>query len=98
MATVRHMLTEQVVTALRSLPELADVELPRVVLSPPKQEAHGDFACNIALALAKPLKKKPRDIATQLQAALGDAGGLLDKTEIAGPGFLNMFVTHLAWH
>jgi len=98
MATVRHMLTEQVVTALRSLPELADVELPRVALTPPKQDAHGDFACNVALALAKPLKKKPRDIATQLQAALGNAGGLLEKTEIAGPGFLNMFVAHHAWH
>jgi arginyl-tRNA synthetase len=74
------------------------VELPRVTLTPSKQEAHGDFACSVALALAKPLRRKPREIAERIQEALGDAGGRLEKTEIAGPGFLNLFVAPSAWH
>ena len=67
MATVRDMLCERVISAVGSLPQLAGKELPRITLAPPKQEAHGDFACNVALALAKPFKKKPRDIAAEIQ-------------------------------
>ena len=73
------------------------VELPDFALDPPRQEAHGDFACNAAMMLAKTLKKKPRDIAADLQQALGDAGGLLEKSEIAGPGFLNLWLRSDRW-
>jgi arginyl-tRNA synthetase len=88
---------EEALQAMRVSGAIA-VDVPRVTLSPPKQVAHGDFACNVALALAKPLDRKPRDIAEQLRDALGDAGGLLAKTEVAGPGFLNLFVATSAWH
>jgi arginyl-tRNA synthetase len=51
----------------------------------------------VALALAKAARKKPRDIAQRLQEAVGNAGGTLERTEVAGPGFLNLFVAAPAW-
>lgn len=62
-----------------------------VVIEKPKQTQHGDFACNVALQLAKALQRKPRDIAAALVAAL-PASPCIDRTEIAGPGFINVFL------
>ena len=56
-----------------------------------KQAAHGDYACKVALQLAKLLKRAPRDIAAQLVAAL-PASPYLEKAEIAGAGFINLFL------
>jgi len=61
------------------------------VLERPRQAGHGDFACNIALALAKPLGRNPRELAQSLVDAL-HAPGLLARAEVAGPGFINLFV------
>ena len=66
---------------------------PVVVLERPRDPAHGDIACNIAMQLAKPLKKNPRELAQLLVAAvLAHPGraGLIDAAEIAGPGFINL--------
>ncbi|NOS98166.1 MAG: arginine--tRNA ligase [Methylotenera sp.] len=62
-----------------------------IVLERPKSAEHGDFATNLALVLAKPLKQNPRAIATQLIAAL-PASDYIAKTEIAGAGFINFFL------
>ena len=64
-----------------------DVQLER-----PKDPAHGDLATNLALWLAKELKEKPRDVATRLVQALELPAGLVNKAEIAGPGFINFFL------
>ncbi len=56
-----------------------------------KDKAHGDFASNIALVLAKPVGKKPRDIATMIIQAL-PVSPHVEKIEIAGPGFINFFL------
>src|SRR5262245_17847793 len=64
---------------------------PAIVLERPKQAAHGDFACAVAMQLAKTLKRAPREIATQLVAAL-PASPLVEKVEIAGAGFINLFL------
>ena len=56
-----------------------------------KDKSHGDFASNIALALAKPAKKSPRALAEQIVAAL-PASHHITKVEIAGPGFINFFL------
>ncbi|MBU3693660.1 MAG: arginine--tRNA ligase [Rhodocyclaceae bacterium] len=61
------------------------------VLERPRQAGHGDFACNIALVLAKPLKRNPRELAQALVDALA-APGLVARAEVAGPGFINLFV------
>ena len=73
-------------------PERADapIELER-----PKQPQHGDFASNIALHHAKALKRNPREFAQALLAAL-PASKLVEKIEIAGAGFINIFLTHAA--
>src|SRR3954451_19672252 len=64
----------------------ADVEVAR-----PKQASHGDYSCNIAMQLAKPLRRSPRDIANLLAEALS-ASPYLEKVEIAGGGFINLFL------
>jgi len=63
-----------------------------VLLERPKDTAHGDVATNLALALAKTLKAKPRDVAAKLVAALELPPGFVRKVEIAGPGFINFFL------
>lgn len=73
-------------------------DVPTVGLEPAKKAEHGDFACTIALALAKRVSQPPRQIADLLLEALGDAGGLLAKVEVAGPGFLNLFLVPEVWH
>ena len=56
-----------------------------------KDKTHGDLASNIALTLAKPAGKAPREIATLICNALPDSNHL-ERTEIAGPGFINFFL------
>ena len=68
----------------------ADVELDR-----PKQPEHGDFASNVALQLAKAQKRNPRELAKALVAAL-PASKIVDRVEIAGAGFINIFVAAAA--
>jgi arginyl-tRNA synthetase len=63
-----------------------------VLLERPKDPGHGDVATNLALALAKTLKAKPRDVAGKLVAALELPAGFVRKVEIAGPGFINFFL------
>ncbi|MBE0613548.1 MAG: arginine--tRNA ligase [Burkholderiales bacterium] len=60
-----------------------------IALERPKQAAHGDWACNIAMQLAKPLKRNPRELAQALIAGL-PASPWLDRAELAGPGFINL--------
>jgi arginyl-tRNA synthetase len=62
-----------------------------IVLDRPKQAEHGDFACNLALQLAKPLKRNPREIAQGLVQAL-PASPVVDKAAVAGAGFINLFL------
>jgi arginyl-tRNA synthetase len=62
-----------------------------IQLDRPKLAQHGDFACNVALQLAKELRGNPRTIAQRLVAAL-PASPHLEKAEIAGAGFINLFL------
>ncbi|CAH1905945.1 Arginine--tRNA ligase [Candidatus Nitrotoga sp. HW29] len=66
-----------------------------ILIERPKQVLHGDYACNLAMQLAKPLRKSPRDIAQALVAAL-PASLVVEKVEIAGAGFINVFITTAA--
>jgi arginyl-tRNA synthetase len=86
-------LADLFVRALREVaPDHADVT---VLIERPKQASHGDYACNLAMQLAKPLRKSPRDIANALIAALPNSDAI-EKVEIAGAGFINVFVTKAA--
>ncbi len=70
--------------------------MPLVELERPKQTSHGDFACNVAMQLGKAMKRNPRELAQAVIAAL-PASDLLEKAEIAGPGFINLFLKPAAW-
>nr|MCU0869141.1 arginine--tRNA ligase [Burkholderiales bacterium] len=81
--------------ALRTaLPEAADAP---IVLERPKSAAHGDYACNVAMQLARALKRNPRELAQALLAAL-PASPLVARVEIAGAGFVNLHLTAQAKH
>jgi arginyl-tRNA synthetase len=65
------------------------------VIERPKLATHGDYACNLGMQLARSLRKPPRDIAQRLIAALPQSD-VIEKLEIAGAGFINVFITTAA--
>jgi len=66
-----------------------------ITVERPKQAAHGDYATNVALQHAKAMKRNPRELAQAIVAAL-PSSPLVAKTEIAGAGFINLFLTPTA--
>jgi arginyl-tRNA synthetase len=71
---------------------LPPVTIPRIEVGLTKDPGHGDYASNIAMILASQARKNPREIAKILLEGIEDRNGVLEKVEIAGPGFLNFFV------
>jgi len=69
-----------------------DGELPEPEVMEPRQKEHGDFATNVALAVASGIAASPRTVAEAIVAALPPAT-FVRKVEIAGPGFINVFLT-----
>ncbi|MGN6652875.1 arginine--tRNA ligase [Trinickia sp.] len=72
---------------------------PAIALERPKAAAHGDVACNVAMQLAKPLQKNPRELAQRIVDALlaqPAAKDVIEAAEIAGPGFINLRLTSKA--
>ena len=76
--------------------DLADADLARVVVEPPRDPDHGDLATNAALVLAKPARMKPRDLAEKIVEGL-KADGDVESVEIAGPGFVNIRLKSEYW-
>ncbi len=86
-------------TAADLLAEAGDSEpLAGVTVEAPRQQEHGDFATNAAMVLTKRLRKSPREIAATLIERLGTGDGLIDRAEIAGPGFVNVWLAGGQWH
>ncbi|MEO8743262.1 MAG: arginine--tRNA ligase [Lysobacteraceae bacterium] len=73
-----------------------DLAVPFIAVDRTKTREHGDFATNIAMALAKTAKSNPRALAQAILTAL-PANDDVAKVEIAGPGFINIFLTDAAW-
>ena len=76
----------ELVRAARSLGVTESVE---PVIERPRDPAHGDWATNLAMTLARPLKRKPADIARELIAAMNLADAGVAEATVAGPGFIN---------
>src|SRR5690606_3681227 len=72
------------------------IDLSRVLIEPPRDAAHGDMATNAAMVLAKDAGKKPREIAEALTEKLR-ADPLVEKVDVAGPGFINLTLKSSAW-
>jgi arginyl-tRNA synthetase len=95
-AHIEHLIT----TALMSLPDIADhpeLKSMRPDIERARDTRHGDYACNIAMQLARPLKKNPREIAQNIIDGL-PVSDLVDAAEIAGPGFINFRLSADAFH
>ena len=75
-----------------------DFVRPEVVLERPRNAAHGDLACNLAMQVAKPLRRKPRDIAQALtdHVLANRDPELIAGLDIAGPGFINIRLSEAA--
>ena len=65
---------------------------PEITIERTRSKEHGDYASNVALTLAKPLKSNPRAIAEKIIAEMADSSHV-KKIEIAGPGFINFYLT-----
>lgn len=90
---IKDILTQAIGQAARQAiadGALPEGELPPVVLEVPPQKEYGDFATNIAMQSARVFHKSPRQIAEAIAGRL--AGDWLDHTQIAGPGFLNIYL------
>ena len=94
-AQIKAHLSELLTTALAKVAPQQPATL--VTLERPKQEAHGDYACNLALQLSRKIKRNPRELAREIIAAMPPSTWLA-KTEIAGPGFINFYIHPEAKH
>ena len=81
--------------ALKSLEKEHNVILSKtkIEIKENKEKEFGDFSSNLALVLSKELSKPPKDIAEMLLKELGEKD-FIDRMEIAGPGFINFFLSH----
>ena len=77
-----------------ALPE--GLDLSRIVVEPPRDATHGDMATNAAMVLAKDAKSKPRDLADRIADKLR-ADPLIERVDVAGPGFINLTLKPVAW-
>jgi arginyl-tRNA synthetase len=74
----------------------AGIDFSRVVVEPPRDASHGDMATNAAMVLAREAKSKPRDLADAIAGKLR-ADPLIEKVDIAGPGFINLTLKSSVW-
>jgi len=86
-----NTLFEQAIASLKEEGIIAEDQTINLQFERTRQKEHGDFATNIALMLAKLAKMNPRDLAQKIVAALPDST-VVEKVDIAGPGFINLFV------
>ena len=94
-ARIRDLM-QQAVDALQQSGSLTLDASVDIQIENTRDPAHGDFACNLAMMLAKRVGKKPRDLAEELVAALPQADWVT-AVDIAGPGFLNFRLADQAW-
>ena len=78
--------------------DLPSADIVEAEVEEPKADSHGDFSTNIAMVMASDQKMPPRKIAQVITGHIQDPEGILEKTEIAGPGFINFFLKASAWH
>ncbi|HUI46161.1 MAG TPA: arginine--tRNA ligase [Nitrospirota bacterium] len=97
---MKQTLTEILAQALRRAREKGELRLetqPTITLDTPREKTHGDLATTVAMTLAKAEAKPPRKIAEIIIRNIQDEEGLIEKTDIAGPGFINFFLKQDRW-
>lgn len=97
---LRKPLALLVQSAIKSAVEsggLISPNLPPVIIGTPSNPEHGDFSCNIAMQIAKAERKSPRQVAELILLHIKDRDSILACTDIAGPGFINFFISQASW-
>ncbi|MGD9971858.1 MAG: arginine--tRNA ligase [Desulfatirhabdiaceae bacterium] len=93
---LKTILTEAIHSAFQA-GELSACDIPDIEVEVPRQSEHGDFSTNIAMVLASRLRTKPRSLADIIVRHLNDSAGIIEKTTIAGPGFINFHLHAHTW-
>jgi len=78
--------------------QLPEFNLPYIEVEATGNPEHGDYAANAAMILASMAKQNPRKIAAIIQENISDPENIIEKTQIAGPGFINFFLKDSLWH
>ena len=97
---MKQTLTEILDQALSRAREKGELRLekqPTITLDTPREKTHGDLTTTVAMVLAKTEAKPPREIAEIIVRNIQDEEGLIEKTDIAGPGFINFFLKQDRW-
>ncbi len=92
----QEVLKNKIIDAVKSAiqkGELPQSELPEFIIEIPADKKNGDFSTNIAMAGARAFHKAPKMIAESIVASLDLEGTLFDRAEIAGPGFINFYLS-----
>ena len=82
-----------IATAVQAVCEEQGIPAVDFTIEHPNELAHGDYACNVALVAAKAAQESPRAIADTLATALEGQIEYVDRIEVAGPGFLNFYLS-----
>jgi arginyl-tRNA synthetase len=88
-----HALVADALEKLVADGSLPALELPAFNIDRTRQKEHGDFSSNIAMVLAKQARSAPRELAAKIIDKLADSNNVIEKVEMAGPGFINFFLT-----
>ena len=74
------------------------ISVPEITWEYPPEPSFGDLSTTVSFALAKQVRRPPRDVAAAIQRAVNPDPSLFEKVEVAGPGYLNVFVAAGWWH
>ena len=92
---IRELVTQAIV-AMQDAGTIADDIRIDIQIDRTRDKLHGDFACNVALTLARHARRKPRELAEDIVRCL-PSSDRIDRVEVAGPGFINFFLTTAAF-
>lgn len=98
---MKHILSDIILSAAKKAfdkNKLSSNNFPSFTIEEPKLTTHGDFSSNFAMVMASIQKMPPRKIAEIISGEIEDAKNIIEKIEIAGPGFINFFINPSAWH
>jgi len=98
---MKNRIREIIFNAVQTANEKGDLpspDVPPIEVEEPKNPSHGDFSTNIAMVNASVQKMAPRKIAEIILGQISDPDKIIEKTEIAGPGFINFYLKSDAWY
>ena len=98
---MKKTLTELVSDSIRRCMDrglLNSREIPPVIVESPKEKSHGDYATNIAMVMTAREGRPPHEVARVILDQLEDEDEVIEKAEVAGPGFINFFLKKEVWY